>query len=59
MKQYRLNDLASMAIEEENLAGITRDNVIDKFAQLKPTICCHHKSKINHWDRLEKERSDI
>ena len=54
MKQDWLNDLAIMMIEKENLAGITRDGVIDRFAQLKPALCCHHRSKRNHWGRVLK-----
>lgn len=36
MGQDRLNDLAVMSIEKGNLNAITPDNVIDRFAQLKP-----------------------
>ncbi|KAK0141852.1 Zinc finger MYM-type protein 1 [Merluccius polli] len=36
MGQERLNDLAIMMIERENVAAISRDCVIDRFAKLKP-----------------------
>lgn len=36
MGQDRLNDLAIMMIERENVAAISRDNIIDRFAKLTP-----------------------
>ncbi|XP_077100036.1 zinc finger MYM-type protein 1-like [Siphateles boraxobius] len=36
MGQDRLNDLAIMSIEKDNLNDINPDSVIDRFAQLKP-----------------------
>lgn len=36
MGQDRLNDLAIMMIEKENVAAISRDSIIDRFAKLKP-----------------------
>ena len=36
MGQERLNDLAVMMIERENVSVISRDSVIDRFANLKP-----------------------
>lgn len=36
MGQDRLNDLAIMSIEKNNLDAITPDKIIDRFAQLKP-----------------------
>lgn len=36
MGQDRLNDLAIISIEKDTLHAITPDNIIDRFAQLKP-----------------------
>ena len=36
MEQDRLNDLAVIMIERKNLATITKDDIINRFAKLKP-----------------------
>lgn len=38
MGQERLNDLAKLSIEQEYLNNFDSENVIDRFAKLKPRI---------------------